>query len=105
MKAIIKYRFDCSIIAIKENCNSGLCFSFFQAEHDKNMKENNNVKTNKATQSTDIPIKHIKENSDIFGDFIFENYNWLSILFFSSSLKNAIIIPVHNKDAKKSKDN
>ena len=30
---------------------------------------------NKATQNTDISTKIIKENSDIFGDFIFSNLN------------------------------
>ena len=30
MKAIMKYRFHCGIIAIKKNCNSGLSFSFSQ---------------------------------------------------------------------------
>ena len=75
MKAIMKYRFHPSIVAIKKNCNSGLPFSFSQVERHEIMKEINNLKTNKATQSTDIPTKLIKENSDIFGDFIFGNYN------------------------------
>ena len=35
------------------------------------MKEINNLKANKATQSTDIPTKLIKENSDIFWRFYF----------------------------------
>ena len=46
-----------------------LSFSLSQVESDKIIKEINNLKTNKATQSTDIPTKLIKENSDIFGDF------------------------------------
>ena len=60
-KAIMKYRFHPSIVAIKKNCNSGLSFSFSQVERDKIMKEINDLKTNKATQSTDIPTKLIKE--------------------------------------------
>ena len=52
------------------------------------MKEVNNLRTNKATQSTDIPTKPIKENSDIFGDFIFGNYNnCVSYSVFPKSLK------------------
>ena len=59
------------------------------------MKEINNLKTNKATQNTDIPTKLIKENSDIFGDFIFRNYNnCVCYSIFPNSLKNAIITPV-----------
>ena len=68
MKAIMKYRFHPSMVAIKKNCNSGSSFSFSQFERDEIMPEIKNLKTNKATQSTDIPTKLIKENSDIFGD-------------------------------------
>ena len=62
--------------------------------------------TDKATQSTDTPAKLIKENSDIFGDFIFGNYsNCVLYFIFPNSLKNAIITPFHKKGAKTSKDN
>ena len=106
MKAIMKYRLLPSIVAIKKNCNLGSSFSFSQVECGEIMKKINNLKTNKATQSTDIPTKLIKENSDIFGDFIFGNYNnCVSYSFFPNSLKNAIITPVHKKGAKTSKDN
>ena len=106
MKAIIKYRCHRSIIAIKEKCNSNFSFSFSQVERDEIMKEISRLKINKATQSTDIPTKLIKENSDIFGDFIFENYNnCISSFVFPSYLKNPIITPAHNKSPKTSKDN
>ena len=106
MKAIMKYRFHPSIVAVKKNCNSGLSFSFSQVERDEIMKEINNLKTNKATQSTDIPTKLIWESSDIFGDFIFGNYdNCVSYAIFPNTLINAIITPVHEKVAKSSKDN
>ena len=102
MKAIMKYRFHPNIVAIKKNCHSGLSFSFSQIERDGIMKEIKNLKTNKATQSTDIPTKIIKENYDIFGDFIFENYNnCVSNSIFPNSLRNAIIKPVHKKRCKK----
>ena len=70
------------------------------------MKKINNLKTNKATQSKDTPTKLIKENSDIFGDYIFGNYNnCASSFIFRNSLKNAVVTPVHKKGAKTSKDN
>ena len=72
--AILKYRTHPSIIAIKENCNSSTRFNFSFVDK-KDMKEIKNLKPNKATQITDIPTKLIKENSDIFADFIFENLN------------------------------
>ena len=106
IKAIMKYRFHPRIIAVKKNCNSGLSYSFSQVERDEIIKEINNLKTNKATQSTYIPTKLIKENSGIFGNVIFGNYNnCISYSIFPNSLKNAIITPVHKKDAKTSKDN
>ena len=59
MKAIIKYRLHPSIIAIKEKCVSSFSFSFSQVERYEIIKETNNLKTDKATQSTDIPTKLI----------------------------------------------
>ena len=102
----MKYRCHPSIIAIKEKCNSNFSFSFSQVEGDEIMKEISRLNINKATQSTDRPTKLIKENSDIFGDFIFENYsNCISSFVFPSYLKNAIITPAHKKGPKTSKDN
>ena len=40
MKAIMKYRFHPSIVAIKKNCNSGLSSSFSQVERHEIMKKN-----------------------------------------------------------------
>ena len=48
MKAIMKYSFHPSIVAIKKICNLGLSFSFSQVESHEIMKEINNLKTNKA---------------------------------------------------------
>ena len=93
-------------MAIKEKCSSNFSFSFSQVERDEIMKEISRFNINKATQSTDIPTKLIKENSDIFRDFIFENYNnCISSFVFPSYLKNAIITPAHKKGIKTSKDN
>ena len=90
--AIIKYRSHPSIIAIKDKCNSDLHFNFSFVEYDEIMK------ANKATQNTDIPTKLIKENSDIFADFIFENLNdCIAKSLFLSSRIDAIITPVHKK--------
>ena len=75
MRAIVKYRAHPSIIAIEENSNSSTRFSFSFADKEDILKEIKNFKANKATQNTDIPTKLIKENSDIFADFIFENLN------------------------------
>ena len=103
MKAIIKYRLHPSIIAIKEKCVSSSSFSFSQVKRNEIIKETNKLKTSKATQSIDILIKEklIKENSDIFGDFILENFN-NSVFYsnFPNPMKNAIITPVYKKAQK-----
>ena len=70
------------------------------------IKEINNLKKNKATPSTNIPTKIVKVNSEIFGDFIFENFNnnvFYSI--FPRLMKNAVITPVYKKGTKTSKGN
>ena len=70
------------------------------------IKEINNLKKNKATPSTNIPTKIVKVNSEIFGDFIFENFNnnvFYSI--FPRLMKNAVITPVFKKGTKTSKGN
>ena len=73
MRAIVKYRAHPSIIAIKVNCNSSTRFNFSLVDKEDILKEIKNLKANKATQNTNIPTKLIKENSEIFADFIFEN--------------------------------
>ena len=83
-----------------------MSFSFSHVERNEIMKKTNNLKTNNATQSTDIPTKPIKENFDIFGDFIFGNYNnCVSNSIFPHSLKSAIVKPVHKNGAKTSENN
>ena len=60
----------------------------------------------KACQDTNVPTKIIKENADIFIDFIYLSIN-VSINNgdFSSFLRVANVIPVFKKDCKNSKDN
>ena len=96
MRAIFKYRTHPSIIAIKENFNSSTPFNFLFVDKEDILKEIKNLKANKATQNTDITTKLIKENSDIFADFIFENLNdSISHSVFPSALKLANITLVH----------
>ena len=105
MRAVVKYRADPSIIAIKEKCNSSTRFNFSFVVKEDILKEIENLKAKKATQNTDISTKLSKENSEIFADFIFENLNdSLSQSVFPSALKLANITPVHKKDSKSKKD-
>ena len=92
MKAIVGYRNHQSNAAIKKFCNSKSHFSFKNVQKEESLKELNNLSINKATQNTDIPTKIIKENSDIFGDFIFSNLNCcINTSSYPSLLKRAEI--------------
>ena len=60
----------------------------------------------KACQDTDVPTKIIKENADIFTDFIHPSINAsINNGDFSSFLKLANVIPAFKKDSKNLKDN
>ncbi|XP_057310198.1 uncharacterized protein LOC130648176 [Hydractinia symbiolongicarpus] len=60
----------------------------------------------KAQQKDDIPTNIIKENSDIFSQFITENFNQsLKSSEFATSLKNADITPTHKKGLRTEKAN
>ena len=101
LKAIVRYRNHPSIVAIKKFCNSKSHISFKNVQKEEILQELNNLNINKATQNTDIPTKIIKENSDIFGDFIFSNLNCcINTSSYLSLVKRADITPVHEKDSK-----
>ena len=60
----------------------------------------------KACQDTNVPTKIIKENADIFIDFIYLSINAsINNGDFPSFLRVANVIPVFKKDCKNSKDN
>lgn len=78
-------------------------FRFSEAGHDdiKNeiLKLNNN--NNNNDQVTDIPIKIIKDNVDIFADFLYKNINSaLKPFLFPSCLKLADVVHLHKKEKK-----
>ena len=79
--------------------NSNYTFSFKFESQEKFSKLIQNLNCNKATQQYDIPIKILKENSEIFSYILCHNFN--NFLFsknFPNSLKKAGIIPVIKKD-------
>ena len=67
-------------------------------------KEINNLKINKASQSSNIPTKTIKENVDIFAEFLWKSINSsIKSSTFLSCLKSADVTPLHKKGKKKTK--
>ena len=73
-KAILKYRNHPSIVAIK-NLNKGSRFDFCRVSVHDVVKEIKKLSTRKAAQYTDLPVKILKENSDIFGNYICDFFN------------------------------
>ena len=65
------------------------------------------LNTTKACQDTNIPTKILKENADIFSDFLFAYYNASVVKSskFPSILTLADIIPVFKKGDKECKNN
>ena len=106
IKSIVKFRNHPSIIAIKEKFDQSYLFNFSNISQGNILQQIANLDTNKAIQSTDIPTKIIKRNSDIFSDFIFSNINeCIRNSTFPPALKIANITPVHKKDSKNVKEN
>ena len=81
--------------------NSSCTFSFKFETQEKFSKLIQNLNSNKATQQHVIPIKILKENSEIFSYILYRNFN--NSIFskvFPNSLKKADITPVFKKDKK-----
>ena len=73
---------------------NNLSFSFKFIDRKKIFNELQKLKSKKACQGSDTPVKIIKENINIITDFIYNNFN--NSLFssnFPSNLKNADITP------------
>ena len=65
-----------------------------------------NLDSSKVCQDSDIPIKVIKSNSDIFTDALYSAFNRsLETSVFPSSRKIPNVTPVHKKGNRSEKDN
>ena len=103
-KPILKYRNHPSIVAIK-NLNKGLRFDFCRVSVQDVLKAIKKLSTRKATQYTDLPVKILKENSDIFGNYICDFFNdCIDRGDFPSILKIANITQVFRKRDRDMKD-
>ena len=106
--ALKKYKNHPSITAITKRMKNlgNFTFSFNFISHDDIVKELNKLKTKKASQKTDIPIKIVKENVDIISHFLYHNFNnSLSCSTFPTGMKYADVTPIHKEDDKTDKTN
>ena len=104
-RAILKYKNHLSIIAIKEKSKNEK-FSFHEVNNENIERGIMRLNKNKASQKSDIPIRIIKDNVDIFADFLCETVNCtIKTSNFPSCLKLADITPLHKKGRKDNKEN
>ena len=104
IKSSVKYRNHPSILKIGEVCNRKLCsrFCFSHVDKEEILKEILSLDSTKVSQDADIPTKIIKDNTDIFSDFLLSGFNnsITTSFIFSSTLKQAILTAVFKKGEK-----
>ena len=81
-------------------------FSFRKDTYEEILNEINSLDTSKSTQSEDIPFKIIKDNADIFANFILQNFNKCIIDGkFPDQVKKPDVSPVFKKGNHNDKTN
>ena len=86
-----------SILIIKDKINNNV-FSFRKVTYEEILNEINSLDTSKSTQSEDISFKVVKDNADIFANFILQNFNKCIIDGkFPDQLKKADVSSVFKK--------
>ena len=97
LKTILKYKNHSSIVAVRNANNSHFHFNEISVEEVYN--EIGKSSPRKFAQSTDISIRVLKENADIFTDYICGFFNEsIKKSTFLSILKNLNITPVFKED-------
>ena len=104
-KAILKYKNHPSILAIQKY-SKNKTFHFEEVNISEVEKKILQLDKTKASQKTHIPTRIVKENIDIFANFLCTGIN-SAIMSFSlpSYLKLADVTPVHKKGRKDMKEN
>ena len=95
------------MITIKQHItDKNKVFSFRKVTTDEISSAIKTLNHKKATLSNDIPTKIIQQFSDIFTDFLYNNFNsCLESGMFPDELKSAEVVPVYKKNDKKDKSN
>ena len=106
--AITKYRNYPSKIAVTEKMEKlgNPTFGFDFTSYEETVKEVSNLKIRKVCQKTDIPVRIVKENTDIVSYILYHNFNnSLSCSAFPTAMKYAEVTRIHKKDDKTDKKN
>ena len=75
LNAILKYEDHPSIRVIKRVSQHFSSFYFSPVDENTVLKEIRKLKSNKAVQDTDIPVKNLKDNAEFFAEHIYLQYN------------------------------
>ena len=99
---IERYKTHPSIRLIKEHATQlDNRFSFELITYEDIHKEIEKLDSTKASQDTDILLGIIKENADIFANFLYFSYNKaLSDCEFPTSFKNANVLLIYLKNSR-----
>ena len=105
LTAIFNYKDHPRILAIQGYCEKKT-FRFSNVNIEEIKKDILKLDKNKASLHSDIPIKIIKENLDIFTDFLCTNINSsFKSSSFLSCLKMTDVTPLNKKGTKGLKEN
>ena len=89
-----------------ETYTSGLTLSFLLSSLTRFLKEIKKINPLKVAQSTDVPVEILKNNADIFVDYIYWFFNEsLNFCKFPTILKRANVTPVFEKGFRGCKEN
>ena len=95
LRALKRYENHPSIKGIVRN------FSFSFAAFINIEQQLKNLDPKKASQDTDNPTRILKENSDLFAQFVLKNYNEvITTSNFPNILTDAIVRPIYKKKCK-----
>ena len=95
----------------KHYCHPNKCkgkgsLNIIEADQEQSEKEISKLDINKASQSSDIPIKVLKENTYIFNNFLCNSFkNCIKLSTFPEILKHADIMPLYKRGKKNIKGN
>ena len=105
-KSIKKYENHPSIIRINQTIKNEKHFLFNEIDKDIIEKEIDALNKSKACQESDIPIRIIKDNKNIFAEFLYVYINLnIEKSYFPTELKKADVKPIFKKDCKTEKSN
>ena len=89
---------DATLTAAQNKCKDKNNFNFIEVDQQKIEKEILKLDVNKASQSFDIPIKVVIENTNSFSNFFCNNFNnSIKLSTFHGILKHANIIHLYKK--------